>query len=549
MVAPAQPTAAPTLQLRGAVATVSVCKSDTYANVKLDVEGTRFSVRKRRRDTMTQFESVVQKTVDVRLSNAASQPNLPPPDRPPPTLALDERVPEEARTRYEASSSHYQPQQRVVATGRAQSEPVGAAKRRATEHNKPRVATVIARALERKRDGPAAETEEIRCARAEAERRVAKHEAAYLAREPGLLCGCEERWSGICASEPRLMALRRPLEESEALVTAGELVNVTAAAKDGVDGAWYLKPGNLDETLVARVRDYVDYVKPFEELIVAKNGQNGLPCVQSDRQHPRPERTHMGLCYREPGESMAKAARRLDKKHEWVGGVHATGAEAASAAGQRVRAGLNQIAPLVSYRHNVPLHMPAAFVGRHMRTIIFEIVVHAWNKVRSILDPVSQLRPPNSVVPTDYKDDEYIRFHSDTLPTREQLRMGERTEQTRGTSVVSISLGSTMNFMVKRRLSGETLTKEFIAHAMEDMSVFVWKFRADHRFVHSPRFPKGERWGGYRTALVCRWIDASRMFDLETQFNAAANAAGEERWMRKRRSSEAFVCGCGRCEM
>ena len=136
-------------------------------------------------------------------------------------------------------------------------------------------------------------------------------------------------------------------------------------------------------------------------------------------------------------------------------------------------------------------------------------------------------------------------MHSDTLPKEP----GVRVEQTRGTSVVGLSIGDTMDFRVRKWLSGQgddaKYTKDYVAQAMADTSVTVWTCRSDHKYQHQPRFPVGARKDGGRIVIMMRWVDATRMYDVKTHFNAAANAAGEEKWMK---APNDFVCGCGRCE-
>ena len=199
----------------------------------------------------------------------------------------------------------------------------------------------------------------------------------------------------------------------------------------------------------------------------------------------------------------------------------------------------------VSYRNNT-CGMPAFFVGSHLPPIVFEMALEAWNAVRPVLDPVSQLRPPDSIIPTFYQGEETIVMHSDSRPSER----GKRVEQRRGTSVMAISFGDDMDFWARKFIRGSGDKKEtgpdFFVKRMGHLSVFVWRFRADHAWEHSPRFekfPRGACWDRARTAIICRWIDAVRWYETEKPY---FTCCGGDAWLRP--ETRGAKCGCSRCE-
>ena len=146
---------------------------------------------------------------------------------------------------------------------------------------------------------------------------------------------------------------------------------------------------------------------------------------------------------------------------------------------------------------------------------------------------------------------EKINWHSDTLPGRK----GERVEQRRGTSIMSISMGADeMEFRARRiygKKTGDDGNKkkcygqEFVAKLLAPGSVFVWRAHADHRWQHMPCFPPRAGAGRSRIAIVCRWLDSVRLYSTDgPYFNAATGWHGGDGWLREENK---FECGCPKC--
>lgn len=503
--------------------------------------------------TMQTFQADVQKKVDAALQAVAGAPAEQP-------LALAERT-QGAQRKRSATDFHEPP---PTSTGRWEAtlgvahstrqydDPEAWARRAAEKLN---IERVMARAraaeprrvrrlkhaaLERSRDGSSSTAERPYLRRLR--ERVAAREATFLAKYPWLLCGCST--PGICFVEPaEVSALIREAHPAHAHVEYCDAAPPNG--RSGGVGAYYLPGGHLDKELTDLVEEYLEHLCHLDELIVFSNGQNGELVLLSETEHKRPERRHFGACMRRRGESQEQLAARLDVELEWPDGNKCATSGADAMRFAALRHGADSIAPLVSYRNNT-CGMPAFFVGSHLPPIVFEMALEAWNAVRPVLDPVSQLRPPDSIIPTFYQGEETIVMHSDSRPSER----GKRVEQRRGTSVMAISFGDDMDFWARKFIRGSGDKKEtgpdFFVKRMGHLSVFVWRFRADHAWEHSPRFekfPPGECWDRARTAIICRWIDAVRWYETEKPY---FTCCGGDAWLRP--ETRGAKCGCSRCE-
>lgn len=310
-----------------------------------------------------------------------------------------------------------------------------------------------------------------------------------------------------CASTAADGSLKKGLFDQEfAHLEVG--ANMAIEPLASCTASYRLNADYLDHDIFHGAFEYL-FESAFDDLYVYSHGMNGVLVPLSETSHPRPERQHYGLCH---GQGSSPTTTRL-----------------------------------CSYPMPGVAHKREYWRMRHMPPVLYDLIYHVWVLTWPVLGAVGQASLPNLAVAMCYKTseaglgkDECVGYHTDSRP----VERGERCEQRRGTPVLSVSWGSTMQFIIKKIKNNKptNLGPAEVAALLEHMTVLVWSAEDDHAFKHRVCYGRrgdgeGEsQVGGERWTLVLRWLDTSREYDTKHP-HACRTPKGGEEWCEETQES------------